>query len=227
MNSRICEIKDGTPHVQGVAMDNRAVDGTIHLYQFFPYSIEFQQLRLIKKKVITMQKFKHCYSPLIMGLVLLTGITGCGEKIEDDPQAESVAKWVIGIGGSVKTTTSENKIDQLDRLPKGAWGITYIDLNNTKHKAIDLQKISELKNVKHLGLHSSPLSDQSLSYITGLKSLKELELSNTQISDKGLLVIAEKLPQLEKIFLYDTAPGITDEGVKKFQKKLPQCKVFR
>ncbi len=162
-----------------------------------------------------------------MGMTLLASITGCGGEIEDDPQAESVAKWVIGIGGSVKITTSENKIEKLDRLPKGTWGITHIDLNNKKYKAIDLQKISKLKNLKHLGLHSSPLSDKSLSYITGLKSLKELELSNTQISDKGLLVIAEKLPQLEKIFLYDTAPGITDEGIKKFQEKLSQCKVFR
>ncbi len=172
-----------------------------------------------------MRKLQKYYTVMLLGTLLCMLTTGCGGGVDED--AQDVAKWVLGIGGKLKTTDSDLTIKKIEQIPQGKMGISYININEKEHKAIDLQKIAGLKNITYLGLHSSPISDNTISHITGLKTLEELELSNTQITDDGLIKIAEELPNLKKIFLYDTAPGITDEGIKKFKAKTPQCKVNR
>ena len=165
---------------------------------------------------------------LCMGMILTGNMIGCGSSGgEDGPEAQKIAKWVVSKGGFVKITGSNIKINKTSKIPEGDLGISEINLNNIEHKAIDLEKIAQLSCVTYLGLHSSPISDNSLSHITGLKTLQELELSNSNVSDKGLDVIADELPNLKKLYLYDTAPGITDDGVKAFEAKRPNCKVFR
>jgi len=56
-----------------------------------------------------------------------------------------------------------------------------------------------------------------------LSRLEVLDISgSSQITDGGLVHL-EDLPKLESLFVFQTQ--VTDEGVKKLQQALPNCKV--
>jgi len=159
--------------------------------------------------------------------LLLLFAVGCGESYKDDPQALEVTKWVLSKGGTVNITTQDVTIKSVDKIPTHDFGILKIDLNEKEYLPIDLEKLTGLTNIKYLGLYNGKLSAKNISFVTVLETLEELEISYTQISDAELQQIGQMLPRLKTIYLYGTAPAVTDEGVKAFQEQLPNCKVMR
>ena len=60
--------------------------------------------------------------------------------------------------------------------------------------------------------------------LASIASLQGLDLSSTQTTDAGLEHL-KGLTNLEFVLLYKT--NVTDEGVKKLQKALPNCEIYR
>lgn len=75
---------------------------------------------------------------------------------------------------------------------------------------VDLEIVSQVKNVSVLNLKRTRISDAGLVHIGNMLTLRRLHLEETDITDQGLARLAN-LQQLEYLNLYGTV--ITDEGI--------------
>lgn len=166
----------------------------------------------------------------LLSVLLLAIASGCGSGVNADPKAREAAEWALRRGGTVRVVDQPGNIDQLARLPGGAFGLEEInfnaaDPNQPPVRDDELRQVEGLTNLRKLGLYGSNVSDKGVETIATLETLRELELSQTQISDKGLETLST-LPNLEKLFIRNIGDKVTDDGVKAFQKKTG-AEVFR
>lgn len=158
-------------------------------------------------------------------LTLLFPLTlaGCGGGPEPDPKARDAAEWALRRGGVVRVVDLPGPVRDLGRLPGGEFALDEIDMSELPPdqpavEDADLKAIEGLTNLRRLVLYGSNVTDRGCESIATIASLRELELSQTQITDRGLETLA-KLPDIEKLFLRNVGPQVTDDGVKSFERK--------
>jgi hypothetical protein len=165
-----------------------------------------------------------------LSVCLLALTAGCGSGVNADPKAREAAEWALRRGGTVRVIDQPGNVDQIGRLPGGAFGLEEINFNNSDPnqppiRDDELRQLEGLTNLQKLGLYGANVTDKGAETIATLKSLRELELSQTQITDKGLETLST-LPNLEKLFIRNIGDKVTDDGVKAFEKKTG-AEVFR
>ncbi len=163
----------------------------------------------------------------------------------------TVAKWAIGIGGSVDYQHDGIRchIDALDDLADPVPNLDAIDLaENINVSDADLQRFKQLKTVRLINLAKTSISDNGmrnlrglrsleelnlsgnkisgvgLAYLVTLQNLQELDVSNNRVDDKGLSVLA-RLRGLKRLVLANTLA--TDDGAQRLQTELPDCEIIR
>src|SRR5262245_47206029 len=91
-----------------------------------------------------------------------------------DPEFELAQKTVKDLGGSLFYTSET------------ADGVTDIDLNGTDATDAHFAILKPLKNLKHLRLRSTKISDTGMKNLPDFTLLEELNISSTQVSDVGI-----------------------------------------
>lgn len=157
-------------------------------------------------------------------------LAGCGGGPEPDPKARDAAEWAIRRGGTVRIIDSPGVVRDLGRLPGGEFALEEIDMSDLPPgqpavEDAELKAIEGLTNLRRLVLYGSNVTDKGCASIATISSLRELELSQTQVSDRGLDELG-KLPEIEKVFLRNIGPSVTDDAVKAFERKTG-AQVFR
>jgi hypothetical protein len=161
---------------------------------------------------------------------LALSVVGCGGGTKPDPKAREAAEWALRRGGTVRVADVAGVIRDVGRLPGGAIALEEIDLNGvgTAREPVEdreLKVLEGLTNLRSLGLLGANVTDKGCETIATVKSLRELELSQTQVTDQGLETLAA-LPDIEKVFLRNVGPKLTDDGVKAFERQTG-AKVYR
>ncbi|MGD9127809.1 MAG: hypothetical protein PVH19_10580 [Planctomycetia bacterium] len=115
--------------------------------------------------------------------------------------------------------------DGLETLAEGPAGksIEKLNLSETDLDAEGVAVLAEFPNLKWVNLsHNNSVGDEAIAELSKLKGLECLVLSNADVSDEGLESLAE-LTNLKELHVDSTR--VSDEGVKKLQEKLPNCKI--
>jgi hypothetical protein len=107
----------------------------------------------------------------------------------------------------------------------GLRGLMFLDLYTTAITDTGIRHLKGLSGLTWLSLCTCPITDAGLVPLTRLSKLKQLHLDRTAISDDGLRHL-EKLGEL-KILGLTNCPNVTDAGVARLQKALPNCKIQR
>jgi hypothetical protein len=85
-----------------------------------------------------------------------------------------------------------------------------------------LREAEKLTKLECLDLRGTPVTDAGLERVKGLTSLRALDLAHTQVTDAALAHLTG-LTSLRGLDLRHTQ--VTEEGVKKFQEAVPNCKI--
>lgn len=115
------------------------------------------------------------------------------ELTTTDPDQQSVesaaAAWVLSVGGNVSVVGRENppvRIEDPEQLPVPPFHISAIDLvDQSEVTNDDLSLIRRLKQIRHLNLRGTSISDEGLRHLTNLVSLETLKLGETAITGTG------------------------------------------
>ncbi len=99
-----------------------------------------------------------------------------------------------------------------------------LDLSHTKLTDAGLEHLKGLTKLRWLGLAGTKVTDAGLVHLKGLTKIQWVGLAETKVTDAGLEHL-KRLTTLQSLYLGDSR--VTKEGVKKFQKALPTCYVFR
>jgi len=105
---------------------------------------------------------------------------------------------------------------------KGLTSLETLDLQGTQVTDAGMLHLKGLTKLERLGLTNTQITDAGLVHLKGLTNLKWLYLDLTQGTDAGLVHLKD-LTNLEKLWL---STQITDEGVRKIQEALPNCKII-
>lgn len=87
-----------------------------------------------------------------------------------------------------------------------------------------LAHIKSLMRVHTINLHGQPVTDEAIKEVGKLALLKQLWLYDTNITDLSLESIM-KLKDLESLQITGVRHKVTDNGIKKLQEVLPNCKI--
>jgi Leucine-rich repeat (LRR) protein len=82
---------------------------------------------------------------------------------------------------------------------KGLTDLVELNLDSCEINDDSLKNLEDLKRLESLNLASTPISDAGLEHLKGLTALRTLDLSN--VSD------------------------VTEEGIQKLKKSLPECHI--
>ena len=104
----------------------------------------------------------------------------------------------------------------------GLANLTKLTLGNTPITDAGLMRLKGLTNLQTLSLYGTRITDAGLVHLAGLTNLQKLYLDGTQITDAGLVHLAG-LTRLERLYLYLNRTRISDAGVAKLKKALPNC----
>lgn len=99
----------------------------------------------------------------------------------------------------------------------------YLDLRGTLVTDAGLKYLKKAKELESLSLSGS-VTDVGMTHLNGLANLRWLSIMGTKVTDAGLEQLKD-LPRLEK--LYVAGSGVTEEGERRFQQRLPKCEIVR
>jgi acetyl esterase/lipase len=117
----------------------------------------------------------------------------------------------------------ERKVTDADLIQlKGLDDLQELDLTRTGITSAGLANLKDLTSLKKLFLTETKVDDAGISHLQGMKALETLGLSGTKIGNPALTRL-QALTGLKSVFCISTA--VTDAGLEKFQKALPQCRV--
>src|SRR5262249_32052399 len=137
-----------------------------------------------------------------------------GQISPADPDRRA-AEYVISIGGEVSINDDRARIVAVDKLPKEPFRLSRIELWNRKQFGdTGMSCFKDCKNLTHLDLNYTCLSDAGLAYIKEPKKLTGLGLAGTTVSDDGLSRFRE-CSNLTMLHLGQTALG--DAGLAHFK----------
>ena len=89
---------------------------------------------------------------------------------------------------------------------------------------IGLEHIKGLHSLTTLRLDGTQVTDAGLEHLKEMAGLRQLSLLNTEVSDAGLLHL-EGLAEFQNINADPENTKVTDEGLKKLQQALPNCRI--
>lgn len=117
------------------------------------------------------------------------------------------------------TYVSDDGFDNIEGLAS----LEELRLDSTKITDAGLASLRSLKNLKLLKLSWTEVTDNGLSHLTTLNRLEVLELDGTQTTDAGLVYL-KGLTSLRRL---RPNSKMTDNGVGKLRKSLPNCQLSR
>ncbi len=118
----------------------------------------------------------------------------------------------LNIGGTRITDLGVGRLAALANL-------RVLDLSRTAATGAGLERLARLER---LSLWKSRATDESAARLAGLRQLRFLDLADTSVTDRTLEPLAS-LPALADLYLDGTR--VTAEGVDRFAKARPQCRV--
>jgi hypothetical protein len=90
---------------------------------------------------------------------------------------------------------------------------------------VDLDELCELRSLRYLVLPNTAITDNGVRTVSKLKWLTLLTLHRSSITDRGLRHL-ESMSNLRVLHLVECL-NITDEGVARLQRALPNCVITR
>lgn len=138
---------------------------------------------------------------------------------------------MLATGGRVGIVSEgqQQQVDATGSLPSGQFVVQSIEWDiypgdqNTHVADADLSRLASLAELQQLDLWSAQITDQGLVALLPLKKLRRLQLSQTRVTDAGLSTLSA-LPNLTELGLVGTQ--VTSDGVRRFQRAHPDCKVI-
>jgi hypothetical protein len=115
---------------------------------------------------------------------------------------------------------TDNQLQRVCAL--GVKSLYFIDCPTTDAR---LKIVAVARGLETLVLFDTVITDAGLAELTRLSDLKTLYLVNASITDAGLRHL-EGVKELRDLGL-SRCPNITDDGVARLQKALPECKIAR
>jgi hypothetical protein len=140
----------------------------------------------------------------LAAVLVLLAVVGVGLANEQD-----IIKGIRDAGGGVK------------KYDRGGMGATMPE----SAADADLTDLCELRDLTALSLRGVRITDRGLQTVSNMRELNWLGLTEMAITDKGLHHL-ESLSNLRTLFLAK-CPNVTDEGVARLQRALPNCKIER
>jgi hypothetical protein len=128
-----------------------------------------------------------------------------------------------GLGG-VKLAHPKLTDAQLRTVCSLTW-LCYLDLDGCPVTDAHLKQVARVRKLRGLSLADTRVTDAGLEELTALRDLEYLDLDGCAVTDAGLRPL-ERLTKLEYLDLRN-CPNITDAGVARLQKALPNCKIVR
>jgi hypothetical protein len=107
----------------------------------------------------------------------------------------------------------------------GLRGLQFLVLSGPSVTDANLRHLNRLRNLKVLMLTGAKVTDTGLEELAALPDLDTLFVDDTPITDAGLRRV-ERLRKLKSLVLVG-CHGITDEGVARLKKALPDCTIHR
>ncbi len=133
-----------------------------------------------------------------------------------------VALLVPGYGEKDILKRIEDAGGGIEQRPDGSALCVWPPRTSTDAHLADL---CELRRLTALGLGATQISDNSLRTVGRLHWLERLSINATTVTDAGIRHL-ESLSNLRELYLRE-CPNITDEGVARLRKALPNCKIYR
>jgi serine/threonine protein kinase/Leucine-rich repeat (LRR) protein len=108
------------------------------------------------------------------------------EPLKPDPDRQA-AEYVLSVGGTIRINNYESEIKQVAILPREPFRLTWVELGDCKKVGDEgLSCFKDCKNLTHLGLRGTPVTDAGVFHFQGCKGLKDLDLSLTAATDASL-----------------------------------------
>jgi Leucine-rich repeat (LRR) protein len=180
------------------------------------------------------------------GICLAALAAGCGKSLSD-ADSQAAAEVVFARGGTITPHGLTVPVKNVEKLPKGEFGIQRIQARKVPFTDADLEKLKGLTHLEILDLQETWVTDAGMLFVADLKQLKELDLYRTRVGDRGVEFL-QYLPELVKLELSYTAitdagleklaslkklrtlnlygTRVTKDGLKKLRAALPECKVY-
>jgi len=107
---------------------------------------------------------------------------------------------------------------------KNSKKLSSVDLGHSEQVTEeDLNELTKIEKLDSVTLTDTGVGDEAVT-ILSKTHLRFFDIGESQVSDDGLMMIAEKMPQVKTIKL-SVGDGITSLGVKRFKKACPDCNV--
>lgn len=113
----------------------------------------------------------------------------------------------------------------IDFITKTWPDIVSLSISDTQITGSGGRFVWRLKRLRELKMNTIKLTDEDIAPIVGLYKLEKITLRESLITDKTMELLT-RLPKLRKIELTKCS-GVTDNGVRALQKKLPDITIVR
>jgi hypothetical protein len=178
----------------------------------------------IESKHATSKPRRHWYQYSLRTLMVIVTIFAIfcsffAVKMQKSMRQRAAVKAIINVGGCILFDYQYDFKAENYRIP--GW-------NRPSAPSPILQFIfgeDLLSDVVYAQFNSTQLTDDQLIklQLSNLQSLQDIRLSGTQIDDRGL----EYLSSIKQLKVLDvTNTKVSNQGVKKLQQELPECKII-
>ncbi|WP_372369342.1 hypothetical protein [Candidatus Uabimicrobium sp. HlEnr_7] len=171
-------------------------------------------------------KFKKCnFTTLYYTMCDFAFFENCkvDSLVSDWMEREEDLKYLQKLGIKIFSICNNSISEKGAKLLSAITSLEELYLDRTWKKE-NVSYLTTLFNLRVLSMHSG-INDESLEQIKKLTKLSYLDLKYTHFTDKGLEHL-QALTSLEVLNLTSVI-GITEEGIRKLQKELPDCEVKR
>ncbi len=164
---------------------------------------------------------------MLLAQVALLGVAGVG-RAGDKEIVERLKAEGVGVGLSPYSVSVSLDAEHLDiALPElcELRRPLIVTLDHPGPSDAQLRQICDLPKLRKLSLCGCPITDGRLKIVARARGLEVLCLDGTAISDAGLwqLHVMQKLEFLH----IRNCPNLTDAGVARLDKALPNCLIIR
>jgi hypothetical protein len=187
----------------------------------------------------------------LLALVVLLNVT-CVVRAGDEAivkRLEAEGIFVLPVGSELVVSLDATNLDAALTELCELRGLRSVNLQHPGLTDNRVQRVCALPGLKYLHFVDCPITDARLKTVVRVLGLEALSLDGTAITDEGLAEVA-RLRDLEALSLkrdsvtdaglrhlegmsgltwldLRACPNVTDEGVARLQKALPNCKIER
>uniref|UniRef100_A0A0B6YAV9 Uncharacterized protein n=1 Tax=Arion vulgaris TaxID=1028688 RepID=A0A0B6YAV9_9EUPU len=154
------------------------------------------------------------------------------ERVKLAGPDRAAAEWVLKNGGSIKWTTSANKLADYNLLPSTnfeSYKLEEIDLTATDVIGLGFEHLKDLNHLKKIKLHGvRTVGDDGLQHMQYVQdTLEYLDVSRcAMITEKGLNILP-KFKKLKQLVIYDLIEiKKLDDVVISLKQAMPWCEFY-